>query len=133
MNSNEQAKPEMDGFERGRHGRNCRHGFGRHGGRKRWIAIPFFIAGFILLKSAAVMLIWNALIPDLFHGPEITYLQALGLSVLAKLLVGFGGGRGPGGFGRHHGPPWMHGHGRFAGMSREDREKLREHFSKARK
>lgn len=120
MNSNEDVKAE----DREDFRRRCR----KHGRRHMW-KIPFFIGGFILLKSLAVMLIWNALIPDLFHGPELNYLQALGLSVLAKLLVGFGG---RGGFGRHHGPPWMHGHGRFAGMSREDREKLREHFNKAR-
>jgi hypothetical protein len=99
----------------------------RCGGRGRfrrhfWKA-PFFLI-FILAKSGLVMLLWNALIPDLFHGPEITYLQALGLMVLAKLLVGFGR-PGFGRFGGHHHHP---GRGRWAHMSEEDRKKFREEF-----
>jgi hypothetical protein len=59
------------------------------------------VAGFILLAivgvmvfSGIVMLLWNALLPDLFHFPVITFWQALGLLILTKLL--FGGFRGGG-------------------------------------
>ena len=45
-----------------------------------------------LVFSAIVMLLWNALLPELFHLPVITIWQALGLLVLSKIL--FGGFRG---------------------------------------
>src|SRR5579863_7511783 len=63
------------------------------------------VGGFILLAIVGVfifgnivMLLWNALLPVLFHFPLISFWQALGLLVLAKIL--FGGFRG-GGPGRH--------------------------------
>src|SRR5258705_653846 len=46
--------------------------------------------------STIVMLLWNALLPSLFHFPVITWPQALGLLILAKILFGgFRGGGGP--------------------------------------
>jgi hypothetical protein len=104
MNSNEDAKLETE---------NCP--FGR---RRRFWKFPLIIATIILIKAGIVLLLWNALIPDLFHGPVLTYLQALGVTVLAKLLFGF---HGPRPFGR---PPWWK--ARWAGLSPEEREKLRE-------
>jgi hypothetical protein len=61
----------------------------------------FKYAGFGVLGIAAVfgftlvvMLLWNALIPELFKGPELGYWQTLGLLVLSKILFsGIGGGR----------------------------------------
>ncbi len=82
---------------------------------------------FTLVLSALVMVIWNALIPDLFHGPVLGYWQALGLLVLAHILF------------RSHGP-WRHaggwGHERWrkrfedklAAMPPEDRERIREEW-----
>ena len=59
------------------------------------------VAGFICLAvvgvlvfSGIVMLLWNALLPQLFHFPVISFWQALGLLILTKLL--FGGFRGGG-------------------------------------
>ncbi len=59
------------------------------------------VAGFICLAvvgilvfSGIVMLLWNALLPELFHFPVISFWQALGLLILTKLL--FGGFRGGG-------------------------------------
>ena len=62
----------------------------------------FKYAGFGVLGVAAVfgftlvvMLLWNALVPELFRGPELGYWQTLGLLVLSKILFsGIGGGRG---------------------------------------
>ena len=64
---------------------------------------PFrLIKGLIILALASVilgalvMLLWNALVPDIFHGPMLGYWQAVGLFVLSKLLIGHfpgGGGR----------------------------------------
>jgi hypothetical protein len=58
------------------------------------------ILGFILLGiigigifGSIVMLLWNALMPVIFHLPLITFWQALGLLILAKILFsGFRGG-----------------------------------------
>jgi hypothetical protein len=60
------------------------------------------IAGF----SAVVMLLWNALIPDIFGLSVINFWQALGLLALVRLLFGgFGwkmaGRHGHGGFGKN--------------------------------
>jgi len=57
-------------------------------------------AGFGLLGVAAVflftylvMLLWNALVPDLFNGPVLGYWQTMGVFILAKILFsGIGGG-----------------------------------------
>ncbi len=49
------------------------------------------------------MLLWNALIPDLFHGPMLSYWQAVGLVVLSRVLVGIRGPR------RHWWKPWRWG------------------------
>src|SRR4051812_25026920 len=80
--------------------------------------VPFIIAAVVLLKSGLVLVLWNALVPELFHGPTLSYLQAIEVTVLAKLLVGFGfPGGGPGAH------AW---HGRWNKLSPEEREKLRE-------
>ncbi|MEP7233963.1 MAG: hypothetical protein ABI778_01585 [Ignavibacteriota bacterium] len=69
--------------------------------------IAFFII-FIFLFGFISMSLWNALVPELFHGPVITYWQALGLLLLGKIF--FGGFHG-GHHRRHHCSPrhkhWM--------------------------
>jgi len=55
----------------------------------RVIAMICIAAGIISLVALVVMLLWNWLIPAIFiGGPMITYWQALGLMVLAKILFG---------------------------------------------
>ena len=49
------------------------------------------IAG-ILLLGYVVFLLWNWLMPDLFHLGSITFLQSLGILLLSKIL--FGGFKG---------------------------------------
>jgi hypothetical protein len=39
-----------------------------------------------LIVTVPVYFLWNWLVPDLFHGPEVTFWQAWGLSTLAALL-----------------------------------------------
>ncbi|MGB8491457.1 MAG: hypothetical protein WCE64_10395 [Bacteroidales bacterium] len=63
-------------------------------------------AGFGILGLAfifgtiwVVMLLWNSLVPGLFHGPELTYWQTAGLFILSKILLT---GLAPGG--HRHGP-----------------------------
>jgi hypothetical protein len=63
-----------------------------------------------------VMALWNWLMPTLFAGAfEISYLQAMGLLVLSRIL--FGGFRGHGCHGRWH-------HKRLEQMTPEEREKF---------
>jgi hypothetical protein len=58
------------------------------------------IIGFVILGivgvfafGSIVMLLWNALMPEIFHLPLIGFWQALGLLLLAKILFsGFRGG-----------------------------------------
>jgi hypothetical protein len=57
--------------------------------------IAFFII-FAFLFGFISMSLWNALVPDLFHGPMLNYWQAIGLLVLGKIFFGgfHGGHRG---------------------------------------
>ena len=55
--------------------------------------------GLFLLATYAVMRLWNWLVPSLFNGPRLRFVQALGLFFLARLLFAFGGFGGRG-FGR---------------------------------
>lgn len=117
MDSNETIKEERHG-DRHDHAhceRRCR----------AWKFIPIFLV-VIALKGVLTMLLWNALIPDLFHGPVLNFPQAVGLIVLAKLVVGFHHH----GFGRFGGHGYGHHHhrGRWSRLSREERAKIREHL-----
>lgn len=60
-------------------------------------------AFFALVFGWLVMILWNWLMPAIFHLGLITYWQAFGIVILAKLIFGAAGG------GRHGGPkhnPW---------------------------
>ncbi len=46
------------------------------------------VTGFLLVFSALVQLLWNWLMPEIFGLKPVTYLQALGLLVLTRLLFG---------------------------------------------
>lgn len=68
--------------------------------------------GLFILATYVVMRLWNWLIPSLFNGPKLRFVQALGLFLLARLLFGFGGFRqGSHVHGRAHGNS-HHGYGR---------------------
>lgn len=83
--------------------------------------------GFVLLAvvgvfvfGSVVMLLWNALMPVLFHLPLVTFWQALGLLLLTKIL--FSGFRGGGPRGRMKDnlrSKWMN-------MTPEEREKFKQ-------
>jgi len=102
--------------------------------RGRWVAkgAAFLVLVPVLIGvlSWVVMSLWNALIPALFHGPLVTFWQAVGLLVLSKIL--FGGFRGRGG---HHGWHGRHGHWRgemwrrkWETLTPEERDQLRSKF-----
>jgi len=65
-----------------------------------------FAVVFALVFGYVVMLLWNWLMPAIFGLGKITYWQAFGLVILAKLLFGA--------FGHHrHGDPSNHFHRKF--------------------
>ncbi len=67
------------------------------------------------------MVLWNALIPELFHGPTLTFWQAVGLLALSHLLLRGGTFR----HGGWHHRRWKHGlQERLAAMTPEEREKF---------
>ena len=91
----------------------------------KWF-LKCLVAGivFLVLLGLATMLLWNWLIPAIFNGPEIQFLQALGVLLLAKILFSsWGGGRRwrSGG-----GPAWKHRYyEKLSSMSAEDRERFK--------
>lgn len=60
-------------------------------GVKIFFVVVFGI-GVFLLAIYALQLLWNWLMPELFGLVAISYWQALGILVLAKLIFGMGGG-----------------------------------------
>jgi hypothetical protein len=76
----------------------------------------------ILVFGFVTMHLWNWLMPAVLGLKAITFIQALGLVVLSKILFGGFHRHGGGGGGRH----WRrHMEERWAGMSEEEREKFR--------
>ncbi len=54
---------------------------------KRAACISLLTVVAILVLSGLVMVLWNALIPDLFNGPLLTYWQAAGVLLLSHILL----------------------------------------------
>jgi hypothetical protein len=79
------------------------------------------IAG-VFLFGSIVMLLWNNLMPVIFHLSPISFWQALGLLLLSKIFFGgFRGGRGPGHWKRNMQDKWM-------SMSPEEKEKFKQEW-----
>jgi hypothetical protein len=87
----------------------------------KWTAV---CTAFVLLFGLITMTLWNWLVPVLFNGPTINFIQGLGLLLLSKILFGgFGGGRCSGG---HRGMYWKHRYAdKLAAMSPEEREQFK--------
>lgn len=83
------------------------------------LIIPLVIGGL----GAIVMLLWNAILPELFEVNSISFWQALGLLILCKILFGgFGfGGREKFGRGRRF-------RRKFQKMSEEEKQKFKEEW-----
>ena len=65
------------------------------------------VSAALTVGSFIVMHLWNALLPELFHLPVVTFWQTIGLLLLSKIFFG--------GFNHHRGH-----HGRFGGYKRRD-------------
>jgi hypothetical protein len=100
--------------------------------RGRWVgkgaAFLVMVLALISLLSYVVMRLWNALIPELFHGPLLGFWQAAGLLVLCKIL--FGGLHGRHGHGHWREHRWKRQMWReqWVNMTPEERERLRSKF-----
>ena len=82
--------------------------------------LTFFIAA-ILLFGFIVMGLWNAILPIVLGVKTISFMQALGILVLSKILFGGFGGRGWRGS-----PAWKQKmKQRWDNMTPEDREKFK--------
>src|SRR5436309_1648185 len=91
--------------------------------RHRWArrAVKFFAVAVVIagVLGLVVMTLWNWLVPMLFGARSITFVQAIGLLVLSKIL--FGGFRGAPGMGG----PWRHRmRERWARMTPEERDRF---------
>ncbi|WP_201747871.1 hypothetical protein [Chitinophaga vietnamensis] len=105
-----------------------RREFRRGGGMNPAKKIGLVIMGLLFFAAVifVTMSLWNWLIPELFHGPVITYWQALGLLILGKLLFGWHGHHGGwGGWRRRR--EWKERlRERMADMTPEQREQIKE-------
>ena len=91
--------------------------------RVRFPVFPLVLVALLLLLGVVVMLLWNAILPQLLHVNNITYGQSVGLLLLCRILFGgfrFGspGYRKP--FGSHN--PWRE---KWMHMSDEDKAKFK--------
>ena len=100
--------------------------------------IKFRVTGFLTMLATiaafgvAAMLLWNALMPQIFALPTLTYWQAVGLMLLARILFGglahdFAGRKA----GRGRGDAYMFHHGnklreKWMNMSAEERKEFME-------
>ena len=80
-----------------------------------------------LVLGFVVMSLWNALVPELFHGPVLSFWQAIGLLILSHILLR--------GWGRwRYGNGWRHDRWKkqmeekLALMTPEEREKFRAEY-----
>lgn len=102
----------------------------RYNGRGRFFFFPLIAAIFLLAMGGVVMILWNAILPDLVSVNPITYWQAVGLLVLCRIL--FGNFRKGGSFGSQAGGgPRKHSRRHYwrekwSQMSPEEREEMKE-------
>jgi hypothetical protein len=91
----------------------------RFNGRKLFFIIPIVLLA-IAVFGGIVMGLWNAILPAVLGVKTITFLQALGILILSKIL--FGGFKGRGGC-HNRRPIWMQ--EKWANMTPEEREKFK--------
>ena len=53
----------------------------------KYVGFGILGLGFITLAVLLTMSLWNALIPQLFKGPVLTFWQTAGLFLLSKILL----------------------------------------------
>lgn len=91
---------------------------------KRAIFIPIAIAAGVFIFGLAVMCLWNAILPAVLGVTVISFWQALGILLLAKILFGGFPGHCKGGHQRFH-DHHMHMRDKWMHLSAEEKEKMR--------
>ncbi|WP_336516254.1 hypothetical protein [Pollutibacter soli] len=85
---------------------------------------------FLFIGALVVMLLWNALMPDIFSLKELSYWQSVGLLLLARILTGnFYKPGGPRMAHRGFGPP-RHLFEKWKTMTPEERDRFKEEWRK---
>jgi hypothetical protein len=69
----------------------------------KYVGFGILGIGFVMLAVFLTMSLWNALIPQLFHGPVLSFWQTAGLFILSKILLT---GVAPGGSHGRSGKEW---------------------------
>jgi len=87
------------------------------------VVCPLLVLALAALFSAVVMGLWNAILPEVTGATTITFWQAAGILILAKILFGgWWGGRCGGRRWRQH----MVDHDRWHALAPGQREQMRE-------
>jgi hypothetical protein len=96
--------------------------------KKRWyFFVPLILAALVGF-GFVTMYLWNWLMPVIFHLPEITFWQTVGLLVLSRIFFGgFGGHKHGHGHGHHHHCN-KNLHEKWENMTPEEREKFQQHI-----
>ncbi len=93
--------------------------------RKIWM-FPLFGAVFLLAGGFVVMLLWNAIVPAVLSvASPLTYLQAIGLLLLCKILFGGFRGRPHNGYRGGRFGDRMNMREKMSGMTEEERAKFK--------
>jgi hypothetical protein len=97
---------------------------------QKFLMVLKFTGIFLLLSVGlgfVTMTLWNWLVPELFHGPTITFFQAIGLFILSKILFGGFKGKSGGWGGKHPRHEYWRKRmeERMANMTEEEKEKYR--------
>jgi hypothetical protein len=88
------------------------------------VKVIVFLIVAIVFFGEAVFHLWNSLMPQLFHLPQVSFWQAVGLLFLSWLL--FGGLRGIGRPAAHSLGAWRRRGRRWQRLTPEEQEKVRE-------
>jgi len=94
--------------------------------KRGWWIAKFVLLGLVCLALVGfvVMSLWNWLVPELFHGPVITFWQALGLLLLSKILFSSFGGKG---HSNHSGGSWKYyWRKKLSAMTPDDKERFKQ-------
>lgn len=100
----------------------------KFGFKKGLMFFIFFVVA-VFVFGAIVMALWNAILPAVIGVKAITFLQALGILLLSKILFGgFGRRGGWNGAGRYQWKKRMQ--EKFATMTPEEREKFKSEWKR---
>jgi hypothetical protein len=69
----------------------------------KYVGLGILGIGFVIAAIFGVQALWNWLIPELFHGPVLTFWQTAGLFLLSKILLT---GVAPGSHKSYHKKDW---------------------------